>query len=84
MADVNFWVDDLLNDNQKTNEFLSDTVSTDAGGNVNISVWLPGCPDVEFVVYTEVPKNCKLTTPERISANLDSLNPVYLFGFKCQ
>ena len=84
LANVNFWVDDTLNGYQKVNEFLSDTVASNADGIVEIAVWLPGCPDVEFEVYTEAPQDCKLTTPERISAKVNSQHSVYSFGFVCQ
>ncbi len=84
LANVKFWVDDPLNDLQKVNEFLSDIVATNADGNVEISVWLPGCPEVEFEVYTEAPQICELTTEERILVNLNSQYPVYSFGFVCQ
>ena len=84
LAGVNFWVDDTLNDYHKVNEFLADTVASNADGIVEIAVWLPGCPDVEFEIYTEAPQNCKLTTPERISANVNSRNSVYSFGFVCE
>jgi hypothetical protein len=84
LANVKFWVDDTLNDYEKVNEFLSDTVATNSDGKVEISVWLPGCPEVEFEVYTEAPQNCRLTTQERLPVNLDSQYPVYSFGFVCQ
>jgi hypothetical protein len=84
LAGVNFWVDDLLNDFQKVNEFPADRVATNLEGRVEISVWLPGCSDIELEVYTEAPQNCKLTTPERIPVNPDSQYPVYSFGFICR
>jgi hypothetical protein len=83
LAGIKFWVDDTLNDHQKVNNELSDTVATDTDGNVEISVWLPGCPNVRFEVYTEAPQNCRLTTQERISVNLSSQDAVYSFGFVC-
>ena len=84
LANVKFWVDDPLNDYQKVNDGLySDTTATNADGNVEIVVGLPGCPDVEFEVYTEIPVNCELTTQERISVNFNTQSPVYSFGFVC-
>lgn len=83
LSNVKFWVDDTLNNLQKVNDDFSDTVSTNADGRVEISVWLPGCPDVEFEVYTEPPQNCQLTTQKRISVNPKSQYPVYSFGFIC-
>ncbi len=84
LANVNIWVDDTLNGYQKVNEDLANTVASDADGNVEIAVWLPGCPDVKFEVYTEAARNCKLTTPERIPVNMEQRDPVYSFGFVCQ
>jgi len=83
LAGVKFWVDDTLNNFQKVNNEHSDTVATDADGKVEISVWLPGCPKVRFEVYTEAPQNCRLTTPERIPAQLSGHDAVYSFGFVC-
>ena len=83
LANVKFWVDDTLNNLEKVNEFLSDNVATNTDGDVEISVWLPGCPDVDFEVYTEAPQNCELTTEERIAVNLNGQYPVYSFGFIC-
>lgn len=84
LAGIKFWVDDTLNHLQKVNNEHSDTVATDADGNVEILVWLPGCPEVRFEVYREAPQNCRLTTPERISVKLSSRDAVYSFGFVCQ
>ena len=83
LANVKFWVDDPLNGYQKVNELYSDSVTTNIDGNVEISVGLPGCPEVELEVYTEAPQNCELTTQERIPVNLNSQYPVYSFGFVC-
>ncbi len=84
LAGIKFWVDDTLNDLQKVNNELSDTVATNADGRVEISVWLPGCPKVRFEVYTEAPQSCRLTTQERILANPSNQDTVYSFGFVCQ
>ena len=85
LAGIKFWVDDTLNHLQKVNNEHADTVATDADGNVEISVWLPGCPNVRFEVYTEAPQNCTLTAPERISVKkLSSQDAVFSFGFVCQ
>ena len=83
LANITFWVDDPLNDYQKVNEVYADTVSTNVDGIVEIFVGLPGCPDVEFEVYTEVPQNCELTTKARIPADLKRENEVFSFGFTC-
>ncbi len=85
LANVKFWVDDTLNKYQKVNEFLSDTVSSNSRGQVEISVWLPGCPKVAFEVYTDAPQNCELTTEERIPVvNLSIKDSIYSFGFVCR
>jgi hypothetical protein len=83
LANVLFWVDDPLNHLQKVNDFPEDNVPSNAEGNAAISVWLPGCPSVEFEVYTEAPQNCKLTTDSRISADPSQLDEVFSFGFYC-
>ena len=80
LADISFWVDDPLNGYQKVNN--ADV--SDANGTVEISVGLPGCPDVDFEVYTDVPPNCELTTQARISANVNQSDEVFSFGFSCQ
>ena len=83
LANVKFWVDDTLNNYQKVNEFYSETVTTNAEGNIEIFIFLPGCPEVELEVYTETPQHCTLTTQERIPINFNSQYPVYSFGFVC-
>ncbi|MDQ3930652.1 MAG: hypothetical protein M3328_16095 [Chloroflexota bacterium] len=77
LAGVNFYVDDTLNNFDKVSDGVSDKT-----GYAMLSVWLPGCPDVEFEVYTEVPEGYTLTTPGRIKAlDLASEEP-FTFGFR--
>jgi len=61
---VRFYVDDVRNGFEKVGEGVSDWY-----GEASFSVWLPGCPRVEFEVYPEVPAGYRLTTPLRLSAS---------------
>ena len=84
LANVKFLVEDTLNDYHEMMIFESGITNTDSNGNIQISIWLAGCPEVEFEIYTEAQPNCRHTTQERISVNYDDLYPVYSFGFICQ
>lgn len=70
---VKFYIDDVRNDLEKVGEGVSDWY-----GEASFSVWLPGCPRVEFEVYPEVPAGYRLTTLSRLSA---SQTPEFGFGY---
>lgn len=57
---------------------------TGTGGSIGLIMLLPGCPDLEFEVYPEVPENCRLTTPPRILADTRKEHEEFSFGFLCQ
>ena len=61
---VKIFVDDTLNHYTKVGR---DSVS-DFRGAASLSVWLPGCPNVEFEIYAEPPTGYRLTTPPRVPA----------------
>ncbi len=84
LTNVKFFVEDTLYDYHELMIFESGIINTDSTGNIQISIWMAGCPEFKFEVYTEVQPNCRLTTQERIQVNSDELYPVYSFGFICQ
>jgi len=82
LSDVNIHVDDPENNLID----VSNPAKTDGTGSANLVVWLPGCPNVSFEVYADVPSGYKITTPQRIKVNKDfwgdvETNTIYYFGF---
>jgi hypothetical protein len=74
LGGVRFFVDDTLNHFTKVGR---QAVSNHAG-QADVSVWLPGCPSVEFEVYAKPPEGYLPTTPPRIEAKGREL---FEFGF---
>ncbi len=74
---VDFVIDDSLNGYDNVGE----KAISDATGQAALSVWLPGCPNVQLVVYVQVPEGYVLTTPTRLDVNWDEHNEVFYFGF---
>lgn len=62
IPDVPVLIDDTLNDYTD----VGGKAKTSLGGVADLSVWLPGCPDVEFEIYIQVPDGYVLTTPARV------------------
>lgn len=81
LAGVEFIIDDVRNNYQD----VGDEAISDEQGEAQLSVWLPGCPTVEFEISAIPPEGFQPTTPERISVSKKSLrNPgeeVFIFGF---
>lgn len=80
VPDVPVFVDDTHN--RYTD--VGNKTKTSLSGDANLSVWLPGCPDVEFEVYIQIPSGYTLTTQPRIkvggSENRFSFGLTYLPG----
>ena len=79
LSDIRFFLEERLHNSEK-----SDQGSTGTGGSIGMIVMLPDCHDVQFEVYPEVPPNCQLTTPARITADPDKDHEEFTFGFLCQ
>jgi hypothetical protein len=74
IPDVPVLIDDTLNG-------LTDVgkkATTSSKGEANLSVWLPGCPDVDFEIYIQVPDGYTLTTPPRVK--VQGLTQRFSFG----
>ncbi len=59
---------------------------TGKDGNVQFNIPIPGCANIAFEIYADVPKGYRLTTMPQIEAHSDiweSLGPerIYYFGF---
>lgn len=73
-----FHVDDTLNGMISVNDRRG---VSDAEGLASLFIWLPGCPDTAFEVYTDTPPGYQLTTAPRMRPGKDDL-PSYTFGYK--
>lgn len=62
VPDVSVLIDDTLNGYTDVGK----QAKTSLEGEAELSVWLPGCPDVEFEFYIQVPDGYVLTTAPRI------------------
>lgn len=49
-------------------------------GQANLSVWLPGCPEVHFEVYITMPNGYHLTTSDRLQAKGERGEGPFQFG----
>ena len=78
LSDIRFFLEDRLHNSER-----SDYGRTGTGGSMGIIILLPGCSEVQFEVYPEVPPNCQLTTPARILADHSKDHEEFLFGFLC-
>lgn len=82
LAGISVFVDDTQNGYFD----VASPIQTDVNGNANLDVWLPGCPDVSFEVYTDVPDGYRRTTQPRLEVSknfwgsLDT-ETIYYFGF---
>jgi streptogramin lyase len=74
---ISFFVDDVLNNLLQ----VADYATSNLQGDARLLVWLPGCPDVKFEVYPEVPKQYHLTTPQRLTAPVTATAKALQFGF---
>lgn len=79
---VSFHVDDIRNKYID----VAEPVTTDGNGDAQLDVWLPGCPDVDFEVYADVPEGYRPTTNSRLEASRTfwgnlKWNATYSFGF---
>lgn len=77
---ISFFVDDVLNNLPR----VADYATSNLQGNARLSVWLPGCPDVKFEVYPEVPMQYHLTTPQRLTVPITETAKALQFGFAYQ
>jgi hypothetical protein len=83
LAGVTFHVDDTLNNFTDVGSGADPGTKavSDPLGNAKVTVWLPGCPQVDFDMYIDPPEGYAPATPERVHLRSDdSENPV-LFGF---
>ena len=79
LANVRFFTEDRSHNREKTDWGITGT-----GGSMGLILLLPGCPELEFEVYSEVPENCRLTTPARILADTRKKHEEFSFGFLCR
>lgn len=81
LAGVQFFIDDTLNGHVDVGE---EAISGEEG-NAELSVWLPGCPSVEFEVYVKSPDGFEVFTADRVLVTKKEIrNPgenTFLFGF---
>lgn len=76
LSGVSFHIDDVHN---KYND-VGGAVSN-AGGIADLSVWLPGCPNVAFEIYVIAPTGYRSTTQPRVSIRGEG---PFLFGFAAE
>ena len=81
LAGVEFIIDDVRNKYQD----VGDEAISNEEGKAQLSVWLPGCPSVEFEISAKPPEGFQPTTPDRVSVSRRAIrNPgknVFTFGF---
>lgn len=77
LSSVPVFVDDTLHGFSHVNDY----VMTNLQGEARLQVWLPGCPDYDFVVYPAVPAGYRLTTPARITVTEPLSEEPFSFGF---
>jgi streptogramin lyase len=75
---VTFHVNDILNGYSDVGD--ADGPS-DWKGEVQLTVWLPGCPDARFEVYPDTPPGYRALSDSRPTADDGSSNIVFGFGF---
>ena len=75
---VTFHVDDTLNGYTDVNPGNS---PTNGKGESQLSVFLPGCPNVHFEIYPDVPSGYRVLSDARLTADADAVNQVFEFGF---
>jgi hypothetical protein len=73
-----FHIDDVQNDFER----VESPAVSDAEGKADLSVWLPGCPRVDFVICAEATFDYELTTAERIAARKHDDEAPFMFGFR--
>jgi len=54
---------------------------SDWKGEVQLSVWLPGCPNARFEVYPDIPSGFSTLSDSKSTADAESTNMVFDFGF---
>jgi hypothetical protein len=77
---ISFSVDDVLNNLPQVAYYATSNLQ----GEARLSVRLPGCPDVKFEVYPDVPAQYHLTTSRRLSVLDSPVKRVLQFGFAYQ
>ena len=77
LISVTFYVDDTLNNFTKVAKAVSES-----DDSAELSVWLPGCPEVAFEIYPEIPQGYVLSTPPRLKVPEDGYGDIYFFGFR--
>jgi hypothetical protein len=77
LAGVRYRINDVLNNYTD----VGNEAQSLSGGESNLSVWLPGCPNTEFEVIAEPPPGFRATTPSRVTAELNGTETLR-FGFQ--
>jgi len=77
LSGVSFYIDDVHNKYTK----VGSESTSDTKGISEITVWLPGCPTVEFEIYAEPPIEYDFSTPKRIAASIPHSDKPFDFGF---
>jgi hypothetical protein len=81
LAGVQFIIDDIRNNLQDVGE---EAISGE-DGKAALSVWLPGCPTVEFEISAKPPDGFQATTPDRVPVSKQAIRKagevVFSFGF---
>ncbi len=72
LADVQVAVDDVKNQNLRVG-----VATSDANGDVLLSVFIPGCPETAMQIYVEAPVGFCPTTPDHVDG--DTAQPI-VFG----
>ncbi|MRR31043.1 hypothetical protein EG834_12140, partial [bacterium] len=76
VPEIPFLIDDPFNNLVDVGE----SSVSNSKGKTDLLVWLPGCPEVGFEIYIQVPEGYELTTEPRISVDFDSPDQFYPFG----
>lgn len=78
LPDVSFHVDDTLNG---YSDVSRGDGPTNWKGESQLSVFLPGCPKVQFEIYPDVPSGYRALSDVRPTSDGDAIDQVFEFGF---
>jgi len=78
LSRIVFHIDDTRNNFQR----VESRAVSDHEGKADLRVWLPGCPMVDFIVYSEAPFDYELTTAGRLAVRSHDPDEPFMFGYR--
>ncbi len=74
----------IFSEDRSTNSGKLDLGYTGSNGSMIVNTLLPGCTNIKYEIFPEVPQNCQLTTRARLLVNTRKDDEKFSFGFLCR